>query len=135
MLGSLIAATIAIAVGWRYRLDRKEKESQVKIEKFLEDYRELKPSRYSYADIKRITNHFKDKLGQGGYGTVFKGRLSSDVLVAVKVLNNFKGNGEEFINVAGSMGRIHHVNVTRLVGFVPMDMTELWFTNTYPTSH
>ncbi|KAK8301203.1 hypothetical protein V6Z12_D04G005800 [Gossypium hirsutum] len=117
VLGSSIAATIAIAVGWRYRLDKKEKESQVKIEKFLEDYKELKPSRYSYADIKRITNHFKDKLGQGGYGTVFKGRLSSDVLVAVKVLNNFKGNGEEFINEVGSMGRIHHVNETRLVGF------------------
>ncbi|KAL1103494.1 hypothetical protein V6Z11_D04G003800 [Gossypium hirsutum] len=117
VLGSSIAATIAIAVGWRYRLDKKEKESQVKIEKFLEDYKELKPSRYSYADIKRITNHFKDKLGQGGYGTVFKGRLSSDVLVAVKVLNNFKGNGEEFVNEVGSMGRIHHVNVTRLVGF------------------
>ena len=83
----------------------------------MEDYRSLKPSRYSYADIKRITNHFKDKLGQGGNGTVFKGRLSNDVLVAVKVLNNFKGNGEEFINEVGSMGRIHHVNVTRLVGF------------------
>ncbi|KAK5834648.1 hypothetical protein PVK06_010324 [Gossypium arboreum] len=45
------------------------------------------------------------------------GRLSSDVLVAVKILNNFKGNGEEFINEVGSMGKIHHVNVTRLVGF------------------
>ncbi|KAE8675432.1 putative receptor-like protein kinase [Hibiscus syriacus] len=84
---------------------------------FLEDYRAFKPSRYSFADVKRITNHFKDKLGQGGYGTVFKGRLSTDILVAVKVLNNFKGNGEEFINEVGSMGRIHHVNVARLVGF------------------
>ncbi|XP_040948037.1 rust resistance kinase Lr10-like [Gossypium hirsutum] len=94
-----------------------KRRKKVKIKKFLEDYKGFKPSRYSYADIKRITNHFKDKLGQGGYGTVFKGRLSSDVLVAIKVLNNFKGNGEEFINEVGSMGRIHHVNVTRLVGF------------------
>ncbi|XP_022723715.1 rust resistance kinase Lr10-like [Durio zibethinus] len=117
VLGCFILATIVIGVGWTLHLDKREKESQLKIEKFLEDYRSLKPSRYSYADIKRITNHFKDKLGQGGYGTVFKGRLSNDVLVAVKVLNNFKGNGEEFINEVGSMGRIHHVNVTRLVGF------------------
>ncbi|XVF12280.1 hypothetical protein REPUB_Repub08aG0101900 [Reevesia pubescens] len=79
--------------------------------------RSLKPSRYFYADIKRITNQFEDKLGQGGYGTVFKGRLSNDVLVAVQVLNDFKGNGEEFINEVGSMSRIHHVNVARLVGF------------------
>jgi serine/threonine protein kinase len=83
----------------------------------LEDYKALKPTRYSYADIKRITNQFKDKLGQGGYGTVFKGRLSNDVFVAVKILNNYKGDGEEFINEVGSMGRIHHVNVARLVGY------------------
>ena len=83
----------------------------------MEDYKALKPTRYSYADIKRITNKFKDKLGQGGYGTVFKGRLSNDVFVAVKILNNYKGDGEEFKNEVGSMGRIHHVNVARLVGY------------------
>ena len=83
----------------------------------MQDYRALKPTRYTYADIKRITNQFKDKLGQGGYGTVFKGNLSNDVFVAVKILNNSKGNGEEFINEVGSMGRIHHVNVARLVGY------------------
>ncbi|GKV25684.1 hypothetical protein SLEP1_g35083 [Rubroshorea leprosula] len=96
---------------------RSKKEGQLKIVKFLEDYKALKPSRYSYADIKRITDQFKDKLGEGAYGTVFKGRLSNDVLVAVKVLNNFKITGEEFINEVGSMCRIHHVNVTRLIGF------------------
>ncbi|GKV46641.1 hypothetical protein SLEP1_g53615 [Rubroshorea leprosula] len=67
--------------------------------------------------IKRITNQFKDKLGQGAYETVFKGRLPNDVLVAVKVLNNFKATREEFINEVGSMCRIHHVNVTCLIGF------------------
>ncbi|XP_028788038.1 rust resistance kinase Lr10-like [Neltuma alba] len=44
--------------------------------------------RFSYADIKRITNHFKNKLGEGAHGTVFKGKLSTDIQVAVKVLNN-----------------------------------------------
>ncbi|GKV31330.1 hypothetical protein SLEP1_g40026 [Rubroshorea leprosula] len=77
----------------------------------------LKCSRCSYADIKRTTDEFKDKLGEGAYGTVFKGRFSNDVLVAVKVLKNFKVTGEEFINEVGSMCRIHHVNVTRLIGF------------------
>ncbi|GLT30451.1 hypothetical protein SLA2020_052500 [Shorea laevis] len=33
------------------------------------------------------------------------------------VLNNFLATGEEFINEVGSMCRIHHVNVTRLIGF------------------
>ncbi|OMP03594.1 hypothetical protein CCACVL1_02350 [Corchorus capsularis] len=116
-IASFILILGAIGLFWLYHLHQKEKQGQRKIEQFLEDYKAQKPSRYSYADIKRITNQFKEKLGQGGYGTVFKGILSNDVSVAIKVLNNFKGNGEEFINEVGSMGRIHHVNVTRLVGF------------------
>ncbi|XVF79215.1 hypothetical protein PTKIN_Ptkin14bG0202700 [Pterospermum kingtungense] len=114
---SFILALSLIGLFWLHHLHRKKKEGERRIEQFLEDYKALKPSRYSYADIKRITNQFKEKLGHGGYGTVYKGTLSNDVSVAVKVLNNFKGNGEEFINEVGSMGRIHHVNVTRLVGF------------------
>ncbi|KAK3002147.1 hypothetical protein RJ639_021187, partial [Escallonia herrerae] len=48
---------------------------------------------------------------------LFKGKLSSEVFVAVKVLNDSTGNGEEFTNEVGTMARIHHVNVVRLVGF------------------
>ncbi|GMI90394.1 hypothetical protein HRI_002708700 [Hibiscus trionum] len=116
-IGGCFLVTSLVGLLWMAHLRKKEKNAQRKIEQFLEDYKALKPSRYSYADIKRITFQFKEKLGQGGYGTVFKGTLSNDVSVAVKLLNNFKGNGEEFINEVGSMGRIHHVNVTRLVGF------------------
>ncbi|ONI21762.1 hypothetical protein PRUPE_2G087200 [Prunus persica] len=116
-LGSSLLLVLVIAVYRVYSADQKEKENQLKIERFLEDYKALKPSRYSYADIKRITDQFKDKLGQGAYGTVFKGKLSSEFFVAVKVLNNSKGNGEEFVNEVGMMGHIHHVNVVRLVGF------------------
>ena len=83
----------------------------------MEDYRALKPSRYSYADIRKITNKFKYVLGQGGYGIGYKGKLSNEVLVAVKIINNLWGNGEDFINEMTTMVRIHHVNVVRLVGF------------------
>ena len=100
-----------------YRSNKLKREHKLNIQKFLEDYRACKPSRYSYVDIKRITNNFKDKLGQGGYGTVYKGKLSNEVFVAVKILDDFKGNGEEFINEVGTMGTIHHVNVVRLLGF------------------
>ncbi|PRQ25400.1 putative glycerophosphodiester phosphodiesterase, protein kinase RLK-Pelle-LRK10L-2 family [Rosa chinensis] len=116
-LGSFLILLLAFKAYRFYTWDRNEKEHQLKVEKFLEDYKTLKPSRYSYADIKRITNEFRDMLGEGAYGTVFKGNLSTEFFVAVKVLNNSKGNGEEFINEVGAMGRIHHVNVVRLVGF------------------
>ena len=109
---------LVIAMFYRlYSSNKSERENRIKVKRFLEDYEALKPSRYSYADIKRITNQFKDTLGQGGYGTVYKGKLSNEVFVAVKILNNSQGNGEEFINEVATMGTIHHVNIVRLVGF------------------
>ncbi|KAG6655961.1 hypothetical protein CIPAW_05G252800 [Carya illinoinensis] len=109
VLGSFLVLLVVFAL---QRNDVVEKEYRAKIEKFLEDYRNFKPTRYSYADIKKITNQFAEKLGQGAYGTVFKGKLSNQIHVAVKILNNSsKENGEEFINEVGIMGRIHHVNV------------------------
>lgn len=65
-----------------------------------------------------MTDHFKHKLGQGGYGTVFKGKLPNEKLVAVKMLKKSSNSDrEEFINEVGTIGRIHHVNVVRLLGF------------------
>jgi len=92
-------------------------EEHTRIENFLKDYKALKPTRFSYADIKRITNKFKDKIGEGAHGAVYKGKLSSQIQVAVKMLNNAEGDGKEFINEVGTMGKIHHLNVVRLLGF------------------
>jgi serine/threonine protein kinase len=117
IFGSFVILLVIFALYYYYTYDKAEKQHQVKIEKFLEDYRNFKPTRYLYADIKRITNQLTEKLGEGAYGTVFKGRLSKEIHVAVKILNDSKGNGEEFINEVGTIGTIHHVNVVRLVGF------------------
>ncbi|BBH05306.1 Protein kinase superfamily protein [Prunus dulcis] len=112
----LVLIATGTTICYVYNSNKKEKENQLRIERFLDEYRAMKPSRYSYADIKRITSQFKEKLGQGAYGTVFKGMLSSELLVAVKILNNSNENGEDFINEVGTMCQIHHVNVVRLVG-------------------
>ncbi|KAK0574444.1 hypothetical protein LWI29_023852 [Acer saccharum] len=64
-----------------------------------------------------MTNSFKVKLGQGGYGGVYKGRLHDGRDVAVKVLNESKGNGEEFINEVASISRTSHVNVVSLFSY------------------
>ncbi|KAF3456101.1 hypothetical protein FNV43_RR00745 [Rhamnella rubrinervis] len=64
-----------------------------------------------------MTLSFQEKLGQGGYGGVYKGKLLDGRLVAVKVLNTTKGNGEEFINEVASISRTSHVNIVTLLGF------------------
>ncbi|KAM7465747.1 hypothetical protein LguiB_013309 [Lonicera macranthoides] len=117
VLGAIFLCLVIVTLYLIYNSFKRKKEDQVKVRRFLEDYKALKPSRYSFADIKKITNKFKDKLGEGSYGTVFKGKLSSKIFVAVKVLESSMENGKEFINEVGTMGLIHHVNVVCLVGF------------------
>ncbi|WCJ36824.1 PR5-like receptor kinase [Euphorbia peplus] len=116
-LGAFILVVVAFIFYRIYTSDKAEKQNQARVKKFLEDYKALKPTRFSYADIKRITNNFKDNLGQGAYGIVYRGKLSNEISVAVKLLTISTTNGEDFINEIGTMVRIHHVNVVRLVGF------------------
>ncbi|XP_039032359.1 rust resistance kinase Lr10-like [Hibiscus syriacus] len=87
------------------------------IENFLQSQNNFMPIRYSYHEIKRMTEGFKVKLGQGGFGSVFKGKLRSGRLVAVKILGKSKANGEDFISEVATIGRIHHMNVVQLIGF------------------
>ncbi|XP_042496016.1 LEAF RUST 10 DISEASE-RESISTANCE LOCUS RECEPTOR-LIKE PROTEIN KINASE-like 2.4 [Macadamia integrifolia] len=121
----LAITLVAILVGlvyYVYHLTRKLSSNgpmsfTQNVEAFLRNYGSLAPKRYSYSDIKKITNSFKEKLGQGGYGGVFKGKLPDGRLVAVKVLNASKGNGEEFINEVASISSTSHVNIVTLLGF------------------
>ena len=71
------------------------------------------PIGYSYREIKKMTRGFKDKLGEGGFGTVFKGKLRSGPCVAIKMLGKSKSNGQDFINEVTTIGRIHHLNVVK----------------------
>ncbi|GAU27513.1 hypothetical protein TSUD_14930 [Trifolium subterraneum] len=116
-VGLVLVALILAACLHLYFYFKLKGEDEVRIEKFLEDYRTFNPARFSYADIKRITNDFREKLGEGAHGAVFKGKLSNEIFVAVKMLNNAEGDGKEFINEVKAMGKVHHINVVRLVGF------------------
>ncbi|EYU41295.1 hypothetical protein MIMGU_mgv1a026220mg, partial [Erythranthe guttata] len=87
------------------------------IEKFLIQHGSLALKRYKYSEIKKMTKSLKDKLGQGGYGSVYKGVLPDGSLVAVKVLIEADSNGEEFINEVASISRTSHVNIVNLLGF------------------
>ncbi|KAL3715092.1 hypothetical protein ACJRO7_006912 [Eucalyptus globulus] len=100
-----------------YKWMRRHQAMDANIEEFLQAHNNFLPTRYSYSNIKKITKNFKYKLGEGGYGSVYKGMLRSGNEVAVKILNKPKSNGQDFISEVATIGRIHHVNVVQLVGF------------------
>lgn len=87
------------------------------VEKFLEEYAHEKPTRYSPSQLKRITNNFAEKLGEGGYGVVYKGKLRNDVPVAVKLMDRHRHSELQFMNEVATIGRVHHFNLVRLVGY------------------
>ncbi|BBN69949.1 hypothetical protein Prudu_1280S000300 [Prunus dulcis] len=54
------------------------------VEAFLMNCKPLQVIRYSYLEVQKATNSFKEKIGQGGYGSVYKGKSNDGCLVAVK---------------------------------------------------
>eukprot|EP00253_Pinus_taeda_P017340 PITA_17340 len=91
--------------------------STSKVEKFLKQYAYEMPTRYTYSQLKKITNNFEEKLGEGGYGVVYKGKLPNGALVAVKILDRQRHNETQFMNEVATIGWVHHINLVRLSGY------------------
>ncbi|KAL0430168.1 UNVERIFIED_CONTAM: Rust resistance kinase Lr10 [Sesamum radiatum] len=99
------------------RLGKAETENEKDIELFLSNHGNLAQKRYKYSDLKKMTCSFSENLGRGGYGNVYKGKLPDGRPVAVKILNESKDNGEDFMNEVASISRTSHVNIVCLLGF------------------
>ncbi|KAL7588299.1 hypothetical protein Lser_V15G36938 [Lactuca serriola] len=75
---------------------------------------------FSYAELEKITDGFKEELGRGSFGIVYKGIIESSMkIVAVKKLKQeLAQEGErEFQTEMKVIGRTHHRNLTRLLGY------------------
>ncbi|KAK3139573.1 hypothetical protein QOZ80_5AG0385420 [Eleusine coracana subsp. coracana] len=72
---------------------------------------------FKYADLQRATKNFSDKLGEGSFGSVFKGCLSDSVNIAVKRLDGARQGDKQFRAEVSSIGTIQHLNLVKLIGF------------------
>ena len=111
-----VVGTILLIALLIYKCRRRHSSEYQNIESYLQQ-NSLMPIRYTYKEIKKMAKGFNEKLGEGGYGSVFKGKLRSGSCVAIKVLQKSKGNGQDFINEVATIGRIHHQNVVQLIGY------------------
>ncbi|MQM11206.1 hypothetical protein Taro_044110, partial [Colocasia esculenta] len=74
---------------------------------------------FSIEQIEMATNGFDtaNKIGEGGFGPVYKGRLEDGTLVAVKRLSSNSNQGNrEFLNEIGMISSLHHPNLVKLFG-------------------
>ncbi|KAH0775360.1 hypothetical protein KY290_012497 [Solanum tuberosum] len=89
---------------------------------------------FDYTELEEATNNFdsKKELGDGGYGTVYKGKLRDGRVVAVKRLyeNNCK-RVEQFMNEINILTRLHHPNLVTLYGCTSRHSRELLFVYEY----
>ncbi|XP_031128482.1 putative cysteine-rich receptor-like protein kinase 20 isoform X4 [Ipomoea triloba] len=75
---------------------------------------------YDFITIQNATNNFskKNRIGEGGFGVVYKGTLKNGQQVAVKRLSkNLKGGSQEFKNEVSLMVKFQHRNLVKLLGF------------------
>lgn len=75
---------------------------------------------FTLRDLQAATDGFSKEnvIGEGGYGIVYKGRLTNGTMVAVKSLLNNMGQAErEFRVEVEAIGRVRHKNLVRLLGY------------------
>nr|GMC74744.1 probable LRR receptor-like serine/threonine-protein kinase At1g53430 isoform X1 [Ipomoea batatas] len=74
---------------------------------------------FTLRQVKAATNNFDlaNKIGEGGFGPVYKGVLSDGVVIAVKQLSSKSNQGNrEFINEIGMITALQHPNLVKLHG-------------------
>ncbi|KAI7984920.1 G-type lectin S-receptor-like serine/threonine-protein kinase LECRK1 [Camellia lanceoleosa] len=126
-LGSLACLCIVIAISsffWYRHLVHKYKKLSDNAKSGL-SIDEFSLRSFSYNELEEVTQGFREEMGKGSFGTVYKGTLVSGGgnknIVAVKRLENIveeEGDMEfQFQIEVTAIGRTHHRNLVRLLGF------------------
>ncbi|KAG2631433.1 hypothetical protein PVAP13_2NG031100 [Panicum virgatum] len=115
----IVTAAVVLFLGAVLVLLRRR---QLRYSELREDWEvEFGPHRFSYKDLFRATEGFKNKnlLGVGGFGKVYRGVLGvSKCEIAVKrVSHNSKQGMKEFVAEIVSIGRMQHPNLVQLLGY------------------
>ncbi|KAL4592326.1 hypothetical protein LXL04_005317 [Taraxacum kok-saghyz] len=112
-----------VIIGIRYHKKQKKRNNPIEDpdevseeDTFLENISGM-PVRFTYRDLQEATNDFTTKLGQGGFGSVYKGALKDGTSIAVKRLEGLGQGKKEFRAEVSIIGSIHHHHLVKLKGF------------------
>ncbi|KAL1220871.1 Lectin-domain containing receptor kinase VI.3 [Cardamine amara subsp. amara] len=119
MIVALSVVTLILLVSLIFFVMYKKRLQQGEI---LEDWEINHPHRLRYKDLYSATDGFNEDriIGAGGFGTVFRGSLSSsssDQIAVKKIVPNSMQGIREFIAEIESLGRLSHKNLVKLRGW------------------
>jgi serine/threonine protein kinase len=80
----------------------------------------MAPKKYQLKELMKATGGFspQNKLGEGGFGMVYKGILGNNKEIAVKrVSKNSRQGKQEFMAEVTTIGSLHHKNLVKLIGW------------------
>ncbi|KAK2400712.1 putative L-type lectin-domain containing receptor kinase S.5 [Trifolium repens] len=106
-----------------YFLREKNMELQEDTYKGIEDqiqHSSMAPKKYQLKELMKATGGFspQNKLGEGGFGMVYKGILGNNKEIAVKrVSKNSRQGKQEFMAEVTTIGSLHHKNLVKLIGW------------------
>lgn len=75
------------------------------------------PTQFTYKELQAATNNFSDKIGKGGFGSVYLGTLPGGCRIAVKKLEGVDQGEKEFRSEVTIIGGIRHRHLVKLRGF------------------
>nr|CAB3459540.1 unnamed protein product [Digitaria exilis] len=107
-----------ITVGWWFMARQQPARSAIWVAEHEEGLRVVADHfrSFTHNELQKATNNFKDELGHGRHGSVYKGTLQDNRIVAVKKLKDMKGGEAEFETEVSVIGRIYHMNLVRVMG-------------------
>ncbi|XP_072961164.1 G-type lectin S-receptor-like serine/threonine-protein kinase SD2-5 [Typha angustifolia] len=114
-----ITATILVIISFFVR----RKCNQVDEEEYFDQVPGM-PTRFTFEELKEASENFSEKLGEGGFGSVFEGKIGNE-RVAIKRLDAFNQGEKQFLAEVETIGSIHHINLVRLIGFCAEKMHKL----------
>ncbi|RRT53770.1 hypothetical protein B296_00039658 [Ensete ventricosum] len=121
IISFMTVAVIAALIYFAVRIHRRKKipepsQGSSEEDNFLEGLSGV-PVRFSYRELQMATDDFSVKLGEGGFGSVYLGKLPDGTRVAVKKLEGIGQGKKEFRSEVSIIGSIHHIHLVRLRGF------------------
>ncbi|GLT50373.1 hypothetical protein SLA2020_238630 [Shorea laevis] len=121
VVSSLVVLGVGVPMGvyiWKQRHIQKKRKGSCGAEKLVKTLNDSSLN-FKYSILEKATGSFAEvnKLGQGGFGTVYKGALSDGREIAVKRLFfNNRHRVADFYNEVNIISSVEHKNLVRLLG-------------------